>query len=99
MTEEAFKKTMTKVICFVVIALIAIVIMGVVVFGTSQKQTSIFENQAEIDNYKKKVQEINAHKITEDEIKELEENVPEGEETPEEVVEESEEPPEVPPEE
>lgn len=93
MTEEEFKKTMKRVVIFIVIAIIILVAIGIVVFGTSKKETSIFGNQAEIDNYKRKVQEINAHEITEADLEKLDEGedaeerteeVPEGEINPEE---------------
>ena len=96
MTEAEFKKTMIKVVIFVVIAFILLVAIGIVVFGTSKKETSIFESQAEIDNYKRKVEQINSHQITEEDVEELEnseefqENEPSetGEQTSEEGVEE-----------
>jgi Sec-independent protein translocase protein TatA len=72
MTEEEFKKTMTKVVIFVVIALIVLVVIGIIVFGTSKKENSIFESQAEIDNYKRNVERINSHQITEEDMEELE---------------------------
>ena len=100
MTEEEFKKTMIKVVVFVIIAFILLVAIGIVVFGTSKKKTSIFESQAEIDNYKKKVEQINSHQITEEDVEELEnseefqENEPSetGEQTTEEGGEEQTEP-------
>lgn len=72
MTEEEFKKTMTKVVIFVVVALVILVVVGIIVFGTSKKENSIFESQAEIDNYKKKVKQVNSHQITEEDMEELE---------------------------
>ena len=72
MTEEEFKKTMTKVFSFIVIAMIILVIIGIVVFNQSGKTTSIFGSKSEIDSYNKKVKDINPHSITEEEIKELE---------------------------
>lgn len=68
MTEEEFKKVMTKVIAFIVIALIILIIIGILVFNKSGKTLSIFSNQKEIDDYKKKVQEINSDEIIEEEI-------------------------------
>jgi len=98
MTEEEFKKTMIKVVIFVIVALILLVAIGIVVFGTSKKETSIFEDQAEIDYYKKKVEQINSHQITEEDVEELEnsgefqENEPSEEQALEEGIEEQTQP-------
>lgn len=72
MTEEEFKKTMAKVIGFIVVAIIMLVIIGIIVFNQAGKTKSIFESQAEKDNYKKRVEKTNSHNITEEEVEELE---------------------------
>ena len=72
MTEEEFKKTMTIVVAFIVIALIILVIIGIFIFATSKKQKSIFESQTQLDEYKKTVQENNSHNLTKEEVDELE---------------------------
>lgn len=72
MTEEEFKKTMTKLICFIVVALIILVVLGIIVFNQSGKTKSIFENSKQLDDYKKKVEEVNSHNITEEEASSLE---------------------------
>ena len=78
MTEEEFKKVIKRVTIFVVIALIILVAVGIVVFGTSKKEKSIFSSQADIDAYKRKVEQINTHEITEEDLEKLNEG--EGEE-------------------
>ena len=63
MTEEEFKKVIKRVTIFVVIALIILVAVGIVVFGTSKKEKSIFSSQADIDAYKRKVEQITTHEL------------------------------------
>ena len=70
MTEEEFKKAMSKVIGFIVVALIILVIIGVIVFNTAGKQTSIFGSKQEAESYKKRVQEENSYNLTEEEVEE-----------------------------
>ena len=70
MTEEEFKKAMGKIICFVIIALVILIIIGILVFNTSGKSTSIFGNKEDLENYKKKVEEVNSYNITENITKE-----------------------------
>lgn len=65
MTEEEFKKVMTKTICFIVIALVLLIIIGIFVFNQSGKTTSIFSSQQEVDAYKKKVEEVKLSKEAE----------------------------------
>ena len=60
MTEEEFKKVMTKTVCFIVIALIILIVIGIFVFNKSGKTTSVFESEEELNNYKGKVQEVNS---------------------------------------
>ena len=74
MTEEEFKKVMTRIIIFVVIALIILVVIGVLVFNKSEKSASIFKNENDLNSYKKKVEEINSSNITEEDIEKLESN-------------------------
>ena len=97
MTEEEFKKAMSKLIIVIVIALVILVIIGIVVFNTFGKQTSIFASEQEKENYKKKVQEVNSHSLTEEEASNLEnssefqENEPSEGEINEETLENTEE--------
>ena len=72
MTEEEFKKAMTKVIRFIIAMLVILVIVGIVVFNNFGKKSSIFENEEALNDYKKKVQETNSHNITGEEVDELE---------------------------
>lgn len=66
MTEEEFKKVMTKTIIFIVMALIILIVIGIFVLNKSGRDLSIFSNQKEIDDYKKKVEEIHSKNIEED---------------------------------
>jgi len=72
MTEEEFKKFMKKIIWLAVAAIVILVVIGFIVFSQFDKKTSIFENQSEIDNYKKKVQQTNSREITEKDLEKLE---------------------------
>ena len=64
MTEDEFKKTMGKIIIFIVISLIVLVIIGILVFNKSGKSLSIFSSEEEKKSYKKNVQEINSSNTT-----------------------------------
>ena len=100
MTEEEFKKFMKKVIGLVVVAIVIFVVIGFIVFNGFGKETSIFGSQREIDDYKKKVQEVNSREITQKGLEKLEnseefqENEKNSEtvETPVELNEQSEQP-------
>ena len=43
MTEEEFKKAMTKVVRFIVAMLVILVVIGIVVFNNFGKKSSIFD--------------------------------------------------------
>ena len=65
MTEEEFGKFIKKIVILIVIAVIILVVIGFIVFNQIGKKTSIFESQAEIDNYRSKVQELNSREVEE----------------------------------
>lgn len=72
MTEDGLKKVKSTATIFMIIACLLLIVIGIIVFGTSNKEKSIFKSQTEIDNYKSKVQQLNSHQITEAESEELE---------------------------
>jgi len=72
MTEEEFKRFMKKIVLLVIAITLIVIVMGFVVFNKFGKETSIFSSQAEIDSYKKKVQEANSREITEKDLEKLE---------------------------
>lgn len=74
MTDEEFKKAMTKLVWFIIIALIILVVVGVVVFNKSGRKTSLFSNDKEVEEYKKKVNETSSYNITEEDVEKLENN-------------------------
>ena len=90
MTEEEFKKAMTKVVIFIVIALIILIVLGIIVFNKSGKSTSIFESEKLKKDYTSKVQELNSNNITEEDAEKLENSEEFQENEPSENVEESE---------
>ena len=71
MTEEEFKKAMTKTIIFIVTMIIILIVVAVLVFNKSGKSTSIFKNDAEKVNYNKAIEEMNSPKITNEDAEKI----------------------------
>jgi cbb3-type cytochrome oxidase subunit 3 len=75
MTEEEFKKAMTKTIIFIIIMIILLIAIAVLVFNKSGKSTSIFESDEQKASYENTVNEINSYNISEEQVNEIGENV------------------------
>lgn len=74
MTEEEFKKAMTKTIVFIVIMIILFIVVAILVFNKSGKSTSIFENDKQKSSYENNVNEVNSYNITKTDSEEINEN-------------------------
>lgn len=74
MTEEEFKKAMTKTIIFIVIMIIILVIILIFVFNKSGKSTSIFKNNSEKTAYNKALETSNSQNITNEDVEKITNN-------------------------
>lgn len=77
MTDEEFKNAMNKIIIFVTIVLVLMIILGIIIFNTFGKSTTIFKNPEQKENYENAI-ENNDENITENDIAEIEGNINEN---------------------
>lgn len=71
MTDEEFKKAMTKIFIIVGIALVLMIVLSIVVFNQSGKSTTVFENEKQKENYENILENSDSENITQNEINEL----------------------------
>lgn len=72
MTEEEFKKAMTKTVIFIVIMIILLIVIGILVFNKSGKSTTIFESEEQKSSYENTVNEINKSDISDEHVNQIE---------------------------
>lgn len=68
MTEEEFKKAMTKTIVFIIVMIIVLIVIGILVFNNSEKSKSIFKNDNEKASYNKAVEASNSQNISNEDV-------------------------------
>ena len=71
MTEEEFKKAMTKTIVFIVIMIIILIVIGILVFNNSEKSKSIFKNDSEKTAYNKALEASKSQNISNEDAEKI----------------------------
>lgn len=71
MTEEEFKKAMTKTIVFIIVMIIVLIVIGILVFNNSEKSKSIFKNDNEKASYNKAVEASNSQNISNEDAEKI----------------------------
>lgn len=71
MTEEEFKKAMTKTIVFIVVMIIVLVVILIFVFNKTGKSTSIFKNDSEKETYNKDLEASNFQNISNEDVEKI----------------------------
>ena len=74
MTEQEFRKAMTKVIVFIIFVIIILIGLGIFVFGKTDNSKSVFKSEDKKNDYKQLVEESTSAEISSDDVESIDEN-------------------------
>lgn len=74
MSDEEFKKAMSKVIIVAIIVLVLMIILAILIFSNFGKSTTVFENEEQKARYENIIKNKESENISENDIAEIEGN-------------------------